>query len=166
MAKKPWRRDPPTGLPIGRDPTTGIPRARLPEEYLTDAGDFDRSAFPGPPCDLFSLGAVAAALDGPNVYDFKRRQLAPCSSYFHLFQIVDGAGTVLGYVTRTNSAQEGERKYRAAAGARQLAGKRVTEVSGGSGVVNSHPIETRVAGLEETGAAQMWHLSGPRADDD
>jgi hypothetical protein len=104
------------------------------------------------------------------VYDFKRRQLAPCSSYFHLFQIVDEAGTVLGYVTRTNSAQEGERKYRAAAGARQRAGKRVTDVSAGSGgsvgnlAGNSRPIETRVAWLEESRAAQVWHLS-ERSDD-
>lgn len=137
MAKKSWRRDPHTGLPIGRDPTTEIPLDRLPEEYLTDAGDFDRSAFPGPSCDLFNLwailGAIATVARFPNVYDFKRRVLAPCSSYFHLHQIVDDDGKVLGYVTRTNSAQEGARIYRAAKRARQLAGKRVTDVSGGSG---------------------------------
>lgn len=131
MAKKSWRRDPHTGLPVGRDPTTGIPIDRLPEEYLTDTGGFDRSAFPD--CDLFSLRAIATAAGFPSMYDFKRRQLAPCSSYFHLHQIIDDEWNVLGYITRTNSAEEGKRAYRAAAKVRQLAGKRIEwDVSSGS----------------------------------
>lgn len=52
----------------------------------------------------------------------------------------------------------------AAAEARQRAGKRVTDVSAGSGAGSSRPIETRVTGLEDSGAAQVWHLSG-RSDD-
>lgn len=162
MAKKSWHRDPHTGLPIGRDPTTGIPLDRFPEEYLTDAGDFDRSAFPGPGCDLFNLGAIATVARFPNVYDFKRRVLAPCSSYFHLHQIVDDDGNVLGYVTRTNSAQEGARVYRAAKRARQLAGKRVTDVSGGSGtnLAGSSQTEEQESGAAQ-GTPQVWHLSGP-----
>lgn len=40
------------------------------------------------------------------------------------------------------------------------------DVTPGSGrLANLQPIETRVTGLEETGSAQMWPLSGPYSDD-
>ena len=143
MSKGPWK----------RCQTTGIRIALLPDRYKV-GGDFDRSQFPD--CDLFDLRTIAAAAGLPRVDDFKRRVMTDPTSPIHLWPIYDDFG-VLGWATATNSAEQGGRNYRSAASARQLAGKRVTEVSGGSGVVNSQPIETRVTGLEDRGV-QVWQL--------
>ncbi|MGH8578349.1 MAG: hypothetical protein ACREXJ_15845, partial [Gammaproteobacteria bacterium] len=88
---------------------------------MTDAGEFNRSLFQD--CDLFDVRSIATIGSFGRVDHWKARALAPCSSYFHLHQLTDDDGRVIGYATHTQSAQWGGLEYRKAARNRKLAGK-------------------------------------------
>jgi hypothetical protein len=159
MSRKAWKRCPITGIPVAR-------LKELPVVFLADDDTFDPWSLED--CDLFDWGGIAAAAGFTNVYDFKRRALAPCSSYFHLHQLKsdewpDDDKWPLGIATTQHSAEIGGQRYRAAMTARQLAGKRpdVVEpgvrggrprrdlVPGSTGLASQPLVETRVVPLDE-----------------
>lgn len=159
MSKHPWRRCSVSDISLAK--------LQFSDAMRDDETGIDTSLFPD--CDLFNTRLIAQAAGfGQRVDHWSTRAL--CGSFFHLNPITavnsTGHEYVIGWATHTQSAQWGGLEYRKAARDRQLAGKRVTDVSGGANLaVDSQPIETRVTGLEESVAAQFWRLSGPPRSD-
>jgi len=96
--------------PTIRCPVTGIPVKRLDERYLDDDGKFNTAAYSD--CNLYDKASIAAAA-GYSVRYYFEVVVTDGTSSFHLHQIKQQNGRVVGYATHDNSAEFGRKQHRA-----------------------------------------------------
>jgi len=133
MSRKKWKREPLTGVSIKQLEVT---------DWLSFSYEFKAKAFPD--CNVYDVSTIANLAGFSRPDHFKSRALTDNSSYFHLHPVVSDEEKLLAYCynrkekiltycTHVDSAKAGGEAYRKAANARMKAGKKITDVSGGSG---------------------------------
>gem|GEM_PF-4940258 len=133
MSRGKWKREPLTGVRLKTLEGT---------DCMNGCGEFRADDFPD--CNVYDVSTIANLAGFSRPDHFKSRALTDNSSYFHLHPVVSDEEKLLAYCynrkekiltycTHVDSAKAGGEAYRKAANARMKAGKKITDVSGGSG---------------------------------
>ncbi|MFZ2541130.1 MAG: hypothetical protein WAW75_05070 [Gallionella sp.] len=97
-------------------------------DFASFQGDFKKESFQD--CNLYGTRNIFSHAGFTRADKFI--DALDVGSHWHLHQIINDDGKILGYVTHINSAQAGGENYRIAARQRMVAGKKITDVSSGS----------------------------------